>query len=138
VTRHKEVSVKVNALADEGVAELVSALSEIDGLVTLESCQGGEGQDAFVHFRLGGWKESGQLLFERILPALSDDLRSVVSMRIQAYDSDVATASISVETSAVPLLAECVRRLHAAAVGPGAFVTGDAHRQAIAERVIAA
>jgi hypothetical protein len=39
MTQHREVPVKVNAWADEGIAELVSVLSELDGLTTLESCQ---------------------------------------------------------------------------------------------------
>lgn len=132
MSSHSEIPVKVNAFVDTGVADLVSALSEIDGLVTIESCQGGNGRDAFVHFRFGTWIESGQLLFERLLPVMSEDLRSVVSMRIQAYDLDTALASISVEPGAVPLLAQCVRRLNAAAVGPRVLVAGNAHSQAIA------
>jgi hypothetical protein len=132
VGRHKEVSVKVNALADEGVAELVAALSEIDGLITLESCQGGDGKDAFVQFRFGTWKDSGRLLFDYLLPSMSADLRSMVSVRIQAYDADTATASIAVEPSAVPLLSECVRRLDAATVSARVLVARDAHRKAVA------
>jgi hypothetical protein len=37
---HRQVAVKVTALVDEGVAELVEALNRIDGVRTLESCQG--------------------------------------------------------------------------------------------------
>ena len=60
---HKEVQVKVNALVDEGIADLVAALSEVPGLVTLESCQGGAGQDAYVFlFLMPDWRQMGELL----------------------------------------------------------------------------
>ena len=56
---HRQTSIKVNAQVDEGVAELVSALSEISALETLESCQGGEDRPAFVIFRFGSWRSCG-------------------------------------------------------------------------------
>jgi hypothetical protein len=36
---HKQVVVKVNALVDKGIADLVSVLSSFDGVFTYESCQ---------------------------------------------------------------------------------------------------
>ena len=54
MTDHHEVTVKVNAWVDEGIADLVAALSEVEGLVTLESCQGEPARrNAFVMFRFG-------------------------------------------------------------------------------------
>jgi hypothetical protein len=78
MTQHQEVPVKVNAWVDAGIADLVSALSEIDGLVTLESCQGDAARrNAFVMFRFGSWRDCGELLFERMMmAAMDDDLRS--------------------------------------------------------------
>lgn len=109
---HREIIVKVNALVDEGIAPLVLALSEIDGLQTLESCQGELGQrNGYVYFRLGGWQDIGGFLFERLLPIMNDDLRSHVSIAIQAYDTDYAMAKISVENAAIPLLTDCVKKL---------------------------
>ena len=68
MTQHREVPVKVNAWVDEGIADLVSALSEIEGLVTLESCQGDkDGNDAFVVFRYGDWQQCGELLIWALL-----------------------------------------------------------------------
>jgi hypothetical protein len=54
-SRHRQVAVKVNAWADEGVAPLVEALSEFPGVLTLDSCQGGEEDTrwAKVRFRVG-------------------------------------------------------------------------------------
>jgi hypothetical protein len=61
MAQHREVPIKVNAWVDEGIADLVRALSDVPGLVTMESCQGGDGQDAFVIFRMtertfGRWR----------------------------------------------------------------------------------
>jgi hypothetical protein len=123
MTQHREVQVKVNAFVDEGIADLIGALSDVvPGLVTLESCQGGDGQDAFVFFRMPDWRETGEFLFDRLLPTLSPDLRGVVALRIQAYDTRVARGSITLDPRAISLLAECVRSL-AATVGPRSFIS---------------
>ena len=114
---HKEVPVKVNALVDEGVADLVEALSEVPELVTLESCQGGSGQDAYVFFRLGDWAQCGAFLFGQLLPAMSPDLRSMVALRLQAYDVSTALGSITLDPSAVPVLVQCLRSISPSAVG---------------------
>lgn len=120
---HREVPVKVNAFVDEGVAELVEALSAIPRLVTLESCQGGDGRDAYIIFRLGDWQEIGHFMFERLLPAMSEDLRSVAALRVQAYDVEMAQGSISVDPRAIPLLIQCLNDVASrTAVGPRALV----------------
>ena len=109
---HPQIVVKVNAHVDEGVAELVSALSAIDGLETIESCQGGAGRGrAFVSFRYGGWRDAGDLLFAKLLPSLPRDLRTDVALSLEAYDSDTAMALITVEPSAVPAVAAHIRTL---------------------------
>ena len=95
MTQHREVPVKVNAWVDEGIADLVAALSEIDGLLTLESCQGDAGErDGFVIFRYGDWHQCGKFLFGKLLPAMSPDLRAAVSLKLQAYDTDTASGFI--------------------------------------------
>ena len=142
MTDHRKVLVKVNAWVDEGIADLVSALSEIEGLATLESCQGDIGsRDAFVIFRYGNWQKCGELLFGRMLPRMSPDLRADVSLRLQAHDTDTALGRITLEPSVVPLFTRCVREMLAATVSAeilsttatgrvsGAF---DALRQAVA------
>jgi hypothetical protein len=52
--RHRQVWVKVNAPVDEGVAELVDALSTFPGLSTVASCQGHSG---------GGEEPVGSVVF---------------------------------------------------------------------------
>jgi hypothetical protein len=43
---HREIPVKVTAWVDEGIAPLVTALSDVPGVLTLDSCQ--EGQDGLA------------------------------------------------------------------------------------------
>lgn len=137
--QHKQVQVQVNAFVDEGVADLVKALSRVPGLVTLESCQGGDGQDAFVLFTLGGWKDAGGFLFECLLPAMSPDLRSTASLRLRAYDEEMAQGEISIDPRAISSLVQCITNLDLrASVGTGVLMTGDAHRDTVAQAVVTA
>jgi hypothetical protein len=53
---HEQVAVKVNAFVDRDVAPLIEALNAVDGVVTLDSCQGaavGDGLQSVVYFHLG-------------------------------------------------------------------------------------
>ena len=111
---HAQTWVKINAPVDEGIAELVSALSEIDGLETIESCQGTPERDnAFVFFRFGTWRDCGSLMFDELLPMLEPDLKASVALTLRAYDADSAMGELSVELVAVQTLSERVRRLSA-------------------------
>jgi hypothetical protein len=136
MTDHREVPVKVNAWVDEGIADLVSALSEINGLVTLESCQGDTGgRPAFVIFQYGGWRDAGELLYDKLLPALSADLRSDVSLDLRAYDTEIAHGTISISPGAIPKVAAILREL--LPVSRGIAMTGHAHRKTVSKIVIA-
>ncbi len=133
MTDHRKVFVKVNACVDEEIADLVSALSEIEGLITLESCQGDTGtRDAFVIFRYGDWQKCGELLFGRVLPRMSRDLRADVSLRLQAHDTDTALGRITLEPSAVPVFTRCVRELLAATVSAEMLGTTASGRVSVA------
>jgi hypothetical protein len=137
MTQHREVSVKVNAWVDEGIADLVAALSEIDGLITVESCQGDvSGRSAFVIFQYGGWRDAGELLYEKLLPALSPDLRSDVSLDLRAYDTEIAQGTIFVSACAIPKLAATVRDL--LPVSHSIAMTGHAHCKTVPKIVAAA
>jgi hypothetical protein len=61
---HAQISIKVNAKVDRGVAPLVEALSEFPDVVTLSSCEGSDGQQAFVAFVVGNsdLKETGEFV----------------------------------------------------------------------------
>ncbi len=66
---HEAVRIQVNAWVDVGVAPLVEGLNAYPDVVTLDSCQGGANQPAYVMFTTG---DPGDLL--ALVPALADDL----------------------------------------------------------------
>ena len=102
--------VKVNAPVDEGIASLVSALSEFDGLETLESCEGeADDRPAFVTFRFGSWRTCGSLLFDTLLGAMEPDLRSAVSVSIMGYSASHCHGRISLSSAAVERMTNLVR-----------------------------
>ena len=86
-------------------------MSEIPGLVILESNQGEPGRrPARLAFRLGDWRQTGELLFEQLTSAIPPDLRAMVTLRLQAYDVGRAVGSITVDPAAVVALGNAVRR----------------------------
>jgi len=61
---HEQVWVKVNAPVDAGVAESVSVLNGVDGLETLQSCQGDAGGKlGYVYFACGDWNRMCRFVF---------------------------------------------------------------------------
>lgn len=47
---HSTKPVKVNAWVDKEIAPVVQALNKFTEIITVDSCQGGDGQNAYVHF----------------------------------------------------------------------------------------
>ncbi len=116
MTEHRDVPVKVNAWVDEGIADLVSALSEFDGIVTLESCQGGSQSGAWVCFRYGSsrhnsWRELAEFVLEFIGPKLADELGDVASVRVQVTSFGTAQGEISVAPGAESKVAKVLKKL---------------------------
>lgn len=65
--RHTQTWVKVNVEVDCGIAGVVAALSDIERLRTLDSCQGDSEHSASVYFDMGcRWQELGELVFGRM------------------------------------------------------------------------
>jgi hypothetical protein len=52
-TPHREILIKINAWVDEGIAPLVETLNRIDGVLTLESCQGDPEHEAQIDLYYG-------------------------------------------------------------------------------------
>jgi hypothetical protein len=135
--RHTQTIVKVNAEVDEGVARLIQALSNVHGLITQESCQGELGhKHGFVVFRLGSWRQCGSFLFEHLLASMDRDLRSGVSLRIEAYDTDYARGWITFDASVLHQLTSVVEGL-AAPEGASVLMAGNAHREAVPQIITA-
>jgi hypothetical protein len=83
---HKQVPVKVTAFVDEGIAEVVKALNDIDGISTFSSCEGRVGKEyAHVYF------DSGEYSLNRWqrLARLSAKLAKILSAN-EIYDATVS------------------------------------------------
>lgn len=73
---HKCVQVKVNAFIDEGVAPLVAALNEFDGVMTMDSCEKSPIHGSpFVSFLYGDYALQPTVAFVWELKEKLDELR---------------------------------------------------------------
>lgn len=102
---HTEVPVRVNAWVDQGVAELVAALNDLPGVLTLDSCECGADGDAYVFFTTHG---SDALLdaAEQVSQALkgAEDCEAVVAVEWW-YGSDTPTGRLRCRPADVPAVA---------------------------------
>jgi len=103
---HQETWVKVNAPVDSGIADLVSALGEIEQLQTLESCQGTPG-NAFVYFWYGeDWKPMADVVFNVIAPALKEQYEATVS--ISVFGESKPMAKITMPPDSIPAVTAAI------------------------------
>src|SRR5438105_296471 len=99
---HEQTWVRVNVPVDVGVAEIVSLLNTVDGLETLQSCQGDAGrQEGYVYFAFGTWDKLCKFVFEKIGPVLKrradEDARLVVE--VSSAESPMAKLSFRAEAT---------------------------------------
>jgi len=78
--QHNQIVVKVNAEVDEQIAPLVSALSDFEGVLTLDSCQGDGDLMAYVYFTRCG--TSRDLLW------FVDELAAILNARLAARENE--------------------------------------------------
>jgi tRNA(Phe) wybutosine-synthesizing methylase Tyw3 len=107
---HPQRWIKVNAPVDEGVAEIVSLLNSIEGLQTLQSCQGDPGErDGYVWFTCGEWKQLTQVVFERIGPVLKRQLDEDAILIIEATNADEPMAKLSFRAEASGMVVSALK-----------------------------
>lgn len=111
---HPQIWVKVNAPVDEGIAELVSVLSEVDGLETIASCQGDLirnhlDQDVlgYVFFHFGGWRTLSEFAFGTIGSALGEIEGSTITVEI--FGNSDPMGKLSVLATSIPKLVAALR-----------------------------
>lgn len=97
---HDQVWVKVNAEVDRGMAGIVSALSSLQGLRTLQSCQCSSTGESYVHFWYGSWEQVSELVFGRIVPALE---KSGISSTggVEVFNGSLPTGRIGFSAAAL-------------------------------------
>jgi len=107
---HSQTWVKVNAPVDSAIAEIVSILNSVEGLETLQSCQGVSGaRDAYVYFSLGEWQNLCRFVFDKCAPHLREHLGEDVKLEIIAAESPIAKLSFSAD--AVPLVTSALKEV---------------------------
>ncbi len=100
---HRRVWVRVNAPVDEGVAPLVSLLSSVPGLETVDSCEGIHHKtEAYVYFYLGNWQEICQFAFGVIAPAVRKV--ETASVAVEVFGDSSPMGKISSKAAALPRL----------------------------------
>jgi hypothetical protein len=107
---HAQTWVKVNAPIDAKIAEMVSLLNQVEGLETLQSCQGDSGErQGYVYFSLDGWQNLCRFVFEDIAPRVKDYLGEDVKLEIVAGERPMARMSFSAE--AVPIVTSALKEV---------------------------
>lgn len=105
--RHTPAWVRVNVQVDQGIAEIVSLLSQIDELETVESCEGYSDAPAFVYFRYGDWKKLCQFLFEALGPEIQKQARARAS--VEVFNGSDPLGKISFAADAIPVVVSVLK-----------------------------
>lgn len=98
---HPQTWVKVNAPVDAKIAELVRTLNHVEGLETLQSCQGETGgHHGYIYFSLGKWQNLCRFVFDDVAPRLNPYLGEDVKLEVIAAERPIAKMSFSAEAIA--------------------------------------
>jgi hypothetical protein len=110
MTAHEQVWIKVNVPVDAGVAEVVSILNTVDGLETLQSCQGDAGRkDGYVYFACGDWRQMCELVFQKIGPTLKSKVDEDAKLTVEATSADSPMAKLSFKAEATGIVVSALK-----------------------------
>lgn len=109
---HKQVTTENGIEVDEKIADLVTVLNKFDDIKTIESCQGGDGRNAFVYFTLAGevdgWSRDINLLADKLQKQL--DLCCEYSFYIQwLAGAEKPMAELNIKPEYVDVVTEGLR-----------------------------
>lgn len=82
---HEQVWVKVNAQVDKNIANIVTALNMVNGLLTLDSCEGDE-KWSYVYFKYGNYKKICYFLFDKLSPNLIKKYGEDITLSVEISD----------------------------------------------------
>jgi hypothetical protein len=112
MSKHKQLFVKVNAEVDAGMADIISTLNELEGLQTIESCEGERGKkSAYVYFWFGDWERVSRLIFCELEPELSAGLGTDYRVSVEVFDGSRPTGKIEFSAEATDLVASALARV---------------------------
>ena len=107
---HAQAWVKVNAPVDTGVVELVTVLNSIEGLETLQSCQGDAGgRDGYVYFACGDWHKMCEFVFHTIGPKLKSRADDDVTLTVEATSGELPIAKLSFKAEAASVVVSALK-----------------------------
>jgi hypothetical protein len=109
---HSQTWIKVNAPVDTGIAEIVCLLNSVDGLETLQSCQGDAGvRDAYVYFICGDWHKVSEFVFQKIGPALKSLVDEDATLIVEATSADTPMAKLSFKAEATDMVVSALKEV---------------------------
>lgn len=112
MTLHEQQWVKVNAPVDVGVAKLVDVLNSVEGLETLQSCQGEPGgRDGYVYFAYGDWRKICDLVFQKIGPKLKKIADEDARLVVDATSGDAPMAKLSFRAEAADRVVSALKEV---------------------------
>lgn len=99
---------KVNTPVDEGLAELVCLLNQIDRLFTLDSCQGYDGW-GHIYFRYGNWRKLACFVFGILDPAF----RGIgeIHLCVESIDGNEPMAKLGFRTETIPQIVSVLKEV---------------------------
>jgi len=116
---HQRAWVKVNAVVDAGIAEIVAELGQYRHLQTMESCQGGftEGgieRPAWVCFRYGdywhhSWRPAAEFVLGVLGPALAEAVGDGASVLLRVLADGTVECELTVRPGAFEETARALR-----------------------------
>ncbi len=112
MAHHQQVSVKVNAQVDRGIAELISSLSDFPELRTLESCER-DNDWAWVCFVYGtdGWRSLAKFVFDTVGPPLVSKFGDRVNLNIGITEAGDYRAEMTVNKGVISAVSKAVKRM---------------------------
>jgi hypothetical protein len=107
---HPQTWIKTNTQVDTGIAEIVCLLNSVEGLETLQSCQGDTGgRDAYVYFVCGDWHRLSEFVFEKIGPALKSRVDEDATLIVEATSADAPMAKLSFRAEATDMVVSALK-----------------------------
>jgi hypothetical protein len=108
MSAHPQRWVKVNAQVDVKLSEIVTIVNSIEGLETLQSCQGSSGQTAYVYFSFGEWQNLCGFIFDKMAPSLRSYLGDDIRLEVIAADN-APFAKMSFSAEAIPQVTSALK-----------------------------
>lgn len=113
---HKQVWTKVNAQVDEGIVDLIEALSLFPQLTTIESCQDLNPSGAFVCFQYGGdcpesWRNLSEFVLGYLGPGLMAELGDLVNISITVTTWGDSRCDLSIRDGVIDRATKTIRKL---------------------------